>query len=91
MSVITFLVAMAIVAIKLFTDLAIPGWASIMVTVAFLGGVQLVTVGILGEYVGRIYDEVKQRPMFFIREILEPGNAAAGPETGSGPAPPRNP
>jgi dolichol-phosphate mannosyltransferase len=71
-SIVTFLGAMTIVGIKLFTTLAIPGWASIMVTVAFLGGVQLITVGIVGEYVGRIYDEVKQRPMFFVREVLEP-------------------
>jgi polyisoprenyl-phosphate glycosyltransferase len=71
-SIVSFLGAMTIVAIKVFTDRAIPGWASIMVTVAFLGGVQLVTVGIVGEYVGRIYDEVKQRPMFFVREVLEP-------------------
>ena len=69
-SIVSFLGAMTIVGVKVFAGLAIPGWASIMVTVAFLGGVQLVTVGIVG--VGRIYDEVKQRPMFFVREVLEP-------------------
>jgi dolichol-phosphate mannosyltransferase len=46
------------------------GWASIMTTVSFLGGVQLICVGILGEYIGRIYDEIKGRPLYIVeREI----------------------
>jgi dolichol-phosphate mannosyltransferase len=46
------------------------GWASIVVIVLFLGGVQLLTIGIIGEYLSRIYDEVKQRPLFVVRERL---------------------
>ncbi len=42
----------------------VPGWASLMTAVVFFGGVQLVCIGILGEYIGRIYDEVKQRPLY---------------------------
>jgi glycosyltransferase involved in cell wall biosynthesis len=55
---------------KLFTDKAILGWASTIVSVTFLGGLILMTLGIIGEYVGRIYDEVKQRPLYVIRRLV---------------------
>ena len=55
---------------KLFTDKAILGWASTIVSIMFLGGMILMTLGMIGEYIGRIYDEVKQRPLYVIREIV---------------------
>jgi glycosyltransferase involved in cell wall biosynthesis len=56
--------------LRLYTTDWVRGWASIFVAVLFMGGVQLVTIGIIGEYIGRIYDEVKQRPLYFVQERL---------------------
>lgn len=53
----------------LFFDVA-PGWTSLMSLTAIIGGIQLIAVGIMGEYLGRIYLEVKHRPNFIIREIV---------------------
>jgi dolichol-phosphate mannosyltransferase len=52
----------------LFTDKTVPGWASVIMSVFFMGGVQLLMFGILGGYVGRMYEEVKQRPRYIITE-----------------------
>lgn len=48
----------------------VPGWASLAVIVLFIGGVQLLSVGAVGQYVGRIYDEVKQRPPYVIKRAV---------------------
>lgn len=50
--------------------LSVPGWASVVVVILFLGGVQLVTIGIIGEYIGRVYDEVKQRPLYVVQDAI---------------------
>jgi len=47
-----------------------PGWTTTIIAVLFLGGVQLVTIGILGEYIGRIYEEVKRRPLYVFKEKI---------------------
>ena len=44
----------------------VPGWATLATTMLFFSGVQLLSIGILGEYVGRIFDEVKQRPIYIV-------------------------
>lgn len=48
----------------------LPGWASLFFSIVFLGGVQLITIGIIGEYVGKIYKEVQNRPKFIIKEKI---------------------
>jgi polyisoprenyl-phosphate glycosyltransferase len=71
-SAIAFVYALIVVAFKLFSlkpPAYTPGWASTIVAVLFLGGVQLMSLGILGEYLGRVYDEVKGRPLYLISDI----------------------
>lgn len=65
-----------IVCVKLFTDKAIPGWASLMTATAFASGVQLLCLGIIGEYVARMYEEVKRRPLFLVEKIHDKAAAA---------------
>jgi polyisoprenyl-phosphate glycosyltransferase len=54
--------------IKFFTDNSIEGWTSVFFMVAFIGGVQLIMIGILGEYIGNIFLESKKRPHYIIKE-----------------------
>ena len=58
--------------LKLVLSEAIPGWASIVIPIYFIGGVQLLCFGIMGEYIGKIYLETKRRPRAHLAEILEP-------------------
>jgi hypothetical protein len=48
----------------------VEGWATIMVAMLFMGSVQLICLGILGEYIGRLFNEVKPRPMYVLDEEL---------------------
>ena len=56
------------VVLRLFTVAWVPGWSLLLISILFLGGLQLVVLGILGEYVGRIYGEVKRRPLYLVKE-----------------------
>lgn len=82
-STLAILLAVVLIAIKLFRGVAVPGWTSIMVAVLFLGGVQLISLGILGEYVGRTYDEARARPSYIITSVM--GETRLPPETATPP------
>lgn len=56
--------------LRILTDIWITGWPLLFIAIVFFGGVQLVFIGILGEYLGRIYGEVKRRPLYLIEERL---------------------
>lgn len=66
LSVASALLGLWVLFVALFTDRAVAGWASTVLPIYFLGGIQLVSLGVIGEYVGKIYLETKGRPRFFI-------------------------
>lgn len=70
-SAISFGIGLWAVWIRLYTQHAIPGWASTVLPMYFLGGIQLLSLGVIGEYLGKIYMEAKGRPRYFIAEIMD--------------------
>lgn len=72
--------------IRLYTNDWVRGWTSIFTAVLFIGGAQLVTLGIIGEYIGRIYAEVKRRPLYVVEERLGFAKGVAGPAEERGQA-----
>lgn len=68
-SFISILLAISYTIQKLTRGLSPPGFATTVVAIFFLAGIQLITIGVIGEYVGRIFEEVKRRPLYVIRQI----------------------
>ena len=66
-SVASILFGLSAVVAKLVGSDVVPGWTSVMILVGFVGGMQLIVLGIIGEYVGRISEEVKRRPLYVVR------------------------
>jgi glycosyltransferase involved in cell wall biosynthesis len=71
-SLVSFAFAIFIVLRTLIHGVDMPGYASLMVAVTFLGGLQLIGIGVLGEYLGRTYIESKRRPVFLVRRVYDP-------------------
>ena len=69
LGLLTFAYAFWIVIHTVLYGNAVPGYASLMVAVLFLGSLNIVATGVLGEYVGRIYSEVRNRPLYLVREM----------------------
>lgn len=58
--------------VSYFTHRVVPGWTSLILSIWFLGGLQLLAIGMVGQYIGKIYMEVKQRPRYNIEKVLKP-------------------
>jgi dolichol-phosphate mannosyltransferase len=70
-----FLGVLYAILIKIFSpDTVVPGWTFIVISVLFVGGIQIVMLGVLGSYIGRIYTEVQNRPLYTIKDILSNQN-----------------
>jgi glycosyltransferase involved in cell wall biosynthesis len=81
-SALSFLFGIASLITKFAGVLLVPGWLTIVLVTSFIGGIQLMVIGVVGEYVGRIYDEVKARPLYLVRDLRGLDHAAGvGPRT----------
>jgi hypothetical protein len=69
-SLFSFGLAFWALVVKLFTTAAIPGWASIVIPLYMLGGIQLLCLGVIGQYLAKIYSEAKARPRFIVEKSL---------------------
>lgn len=74
-AVVAFTYGLIIISRTLLYGRDVPGYASLLVVMLFLGGIQLMALGILGEYIGRTFDEVKQRPLYFVQHYLPAGGS----------------
>lgn len=66
----SLLISLWVIGVKLFTDDAVPGWASTVLPIYFIGGIQVFSIGIVGEYIGKMYLETKRRPRFIIEKSV---------------------
>jgi dolichol-phosphate mannosyltransferase len=76
-SVLAFLY-LASVFVQRAMGITVQGWATIMVALLFLGGVQLICLGIMGEYLGRVFNEIKPRPIYVVEQVLGDAPVATG-------------
>jgi glycosyltransferase involved in cell wall biosynthesis len=79
-SLLAFIYASILVLRTLIAGVELPGYASLMVVILFLGGIQLISLGVLGEYLGRVFIEVKQRPIYLVDRVYQ--FPAGEPESG---------
>ncbi|HYC70219.1 MAG TPA: glycosyltransferase family 2 protein [Opitutaceae bacterium] len=85
----TLVAALVVVAVKLANpNYFIPGYPSIIITIVFFGGVQLLALGIIGEYLGRMYESTKARPIYIIEQVYhaDAGRLSAAPPAPRAPA-----
>ena len=69
-----------VIGVRLFSDSAVEGWTSVVGVVLVLGGVQLACIGIIGQYLGRMYDELKNRPLYVVRADTRQGALPRDPD-----------
>ena len=81
LSALSIAAAIGAIVLKLAGAWEVPGWTSVIFAVTFLGGVQLLTIGVMGEYVSRIHDEVRGRPLYLVQETVGFDGSAPRPQS----------
>ncbi|MDH5512963.1 MAG: glycosyltransferase family 2 protein, partial [Gammaproteobacteria bacterium] len=66
----TILAMLWVLYVRFFTDQSVPGWASTVLPIYFISGIQILCIGIIGEYLGKVYREVKERPRYIIEKLV---------------------
>jgi len=79
LSLIGFVYMLIVLYQKLFTTTTVTGWSSIIVIQLFFSGITLMMLGVIGEYIGRIYDEAKNRPLYIVKDIYQHEQSSAKP------------
>lgn len=77
-SAMTLLLTLWVIWVRFASDRAVPGWASTVLPLYFIGGVQILCLGVMGEYLGKIYQEVKGRPRYVLSECTDPKKIVVG-------------
>nr|WP_275050983.1 glycosyltransferase [Helicobacter jaachi] len=67
--VLSLLLGVYVLCVRLFSDVVEQGWASTLIPLSFFSGVQMLSLGVIGEYIGKIYEESKKRPKYFVEEV----------------------
>jgi hypothetical protein len=62
--------------VHFFTDATVEGWTTVVVLILLLGGIQLLSLGIVGQYVARVFEESKRRPLYLLDSVIEGGGLA---------------
>jgi dolichol-phosphate mannosyltransferase len=79
LSAIGLIYAAILIVLRVFSEIPVEGWTSMMVTLLFVSGVQLLVIGILGEYIWRTLDETRKRPRFIIDKVVEANSGRGNP------------
>jgi len=70
LSVLSLLGAVALALMRIFSNIKVEGWTSIIVSIFFVSGLVLANLGIIGLYIGKVFDETKQRPLYIVRDKI---------------------
>jgi glycosyltransferase involved in cell wall biosynthesis len=82
-SLVAFATGIWAIAVRMWLAESVPGWASTVVPIAFLGGIQLLSIGVIGEYIAKIYAETKRRPRYIVEKVVPAALAPAAGWTGA--------